>query len=101
MRILLAKGSQGTKVKELQMKLNKILGTALATDGDFGIATDQAIRQFQAEYGLKVDGIVGNYTWAAIDLESSKNGTDLINFAKNRFVVFVDAGHGGINMRIG
>jgi len=98
MRILLAKGSQGQKVKELQMKLNKVLGTALATDGDFGTATDQSVRQFQAEYGLKVDGIVGNYTWAAIDLESSKNGTDLINFAKNRFVVFVDAGHGGINM---
>tara|TARA_B100000963_G_scaffold110861_1_gene96478 strand:+ start:1782 stop:2693 length:912 start_codon:yes stop_codon:yes gene_type:complete len=98
MRILLAKGSKGSKVKELQIKLNKVLGLALVHDGDFGNATDKAVRQFQAQYGLKVDGIVGNYTWAAIDLESSKNGTSLMNFHKNRFVVFVDAGHGGINM---
>lgn len=98
MRILLSKGSRGTQVKELQIKLNKILGDTVSVDGIFGYGTSQAVKQFQADYGLKVDGIVGNYTWVAIDLESNKESNNLMTFAKSRFVVFVDAGHGGIDM---
>ena len=50
MIMLLSKGSSGHKVKELQKKLNKILGTDAAVDGDFGPGTDKLVKQFQKKY---------------------------------------------------
>ena len=50
--ILLTKGSTGHQVKELQRKLNKILGTSAAVDGDFGPGTDKLVKQFQKKYNL-------------------------------------------------
>jgi murein L,D-transpeptidase YcbB/YkuD len=38
----------------------------LAVDGDFGDITDKAVRSYQTANGLKVDGIVGPHTWAAL-----------------------------------
>lgn len=35
-------------------------------DGKFGPSTEQAVRQFQGQQGLAVDGIVGPVTWAAL-----------------------------------
>jgi len=93
--ILLTKGSTGHQVKELQKKLNKILGTSAAVDGDFGPGTDKLVKQFQKKYNLKVDGIVGNYTWKNIELQYNSKQSNLMTFKKERFVVFVDAGHGG------
>ena len=93
--MLLTKGSTGHQVKELQRKLNKILGTFITVDGDFGMNTDIIVRQFQKKYNLKVDGIVGNYTMKNIDVQYNSKHTNLMTFGKTRFVVFVDAGHGG------
>ena len=95
MIMLLSKGSSGHKVKELQKKLNKILGTDAAVDGDFGPGTDKLVKQFQKKYDLKIDGIVGNYTWKNIELQYNNKESNLITFGKERYVVFVDAGHGG------
>jgi hypothetical protein len=57
----LRKTSAGQHVRELQALLNA-WGSSLACDGDFGPATDTAVRAYQARYGLAVDGIVGSET---------------------------------------
>ena len=52
---------EGKAVKALQQNLQSI-GIKTRTDGVFGPMTDAAVRQFQANYGLDVDGVVGNAT---------------------------------------
>lgn len=59
-------GSMGATVTRLQRKLNAV-GFALAVDGAFGPATEMAVRQFQQQRRLVVDGIVGAVTWDALD----------------------------------
>ena len=36
-------------------------------DGIFGKATEDAVKTLQKDYGLKVDGIIGQATWAVLD----------------------------------
>ena len=55
-------GSKGQKVKLIQEWLS-IHGIHLAIDGDFGPATDYAVRQFQKKKKLKVDGVVDSQTF--------------------------------------
>jgi peptidoglycan hydrolase-like protein with peptidoglycan-binding domain len=38
----------------------------LKVEGNFGPATKAAVQAFQKKKGLKVDGIVGPNTWAAL-----------------------------------
>ena len=54
-------GDKGAKIEEIQLLLNKY-GYKIATDGDFGASTQDAIINFQYRLGLKVDGIVGDQT---------------------------------------
>lgn len=56
------KGSKGDAVKILQEKL-VMLGYSLECDGDFGPATEKALKGFQKLYGLEVDGVAGPATW--------------------------------------
>ncbi len=59
---LLGRGSKGPKVIELQKKLAQLgygVGTA---DGKFGSKTEAAIRSFQKDHGLRVDGLAGTQT---------------------------------------
>ena len=61
----LSKGSKGKSVKALQVLL---IGYAYScgasgADGDFGSATDKALRAFQKDMGLSVDGVCGPNTW--------------------------------------
>lgn len=55
--MLLKLGSQGDDVKKVQALLE------LNADGDFGPATDQAVRHWQKAHGLAADGIVGDDTF--------------------------------------
>ena len=62
---LLKRGAKGPDVRRLQERL-RAHGATVAADGDFGPATEQAVRQFQQHKGLGVDGKVGPQTWAAL-----------------------------------
>ena len=57
----LQEGSTGSCVVALQQRLNQ-LGASLATDGDFGPATKNAVLAFQGRERLSFDGIVGSQT---------------------------------------
>lgn len=60
---MLTLGSTGEFVKLLQAKLNNRLGSGLAVDGVYGPLTDAAVKKYQEENDLVVDGIVGPFTW--------------------------------------
>ena len=65
----LRRGNYGELVKELQTKLRDLgydLGVC-GVDGDFGQATEKAVKAFQKDHGLKVDGIVGEQTHKALN----------------------------------
>lgn len=63
-------GDDGSIVKAIQLGLAGI-GYQLKGAGYFGNATDTAVRAFQKKAGIKVDGVVGAETAAAIDLVES------------------------------
>ena len=63
--ITVKKGVNGTPVRWVQDKLNKV-GYKLDVDGLCGRKTDVAIRKFQAAHGLTVDGKVGKNTRTAL-----------------------------------
>jgi len=59
---LLGRGSKGPEVTELQKELTQ-LGYGVGTvDGKFGLTTEAAIRRFQKDRGLRVDGLAGTQT---------------------------------------
>ena len=57
-------GDKGELVKDWQYFLRGISVYMGIVDGDFGEKTKIATRTFQVNYGLDVDGVVGNGTWA-------------------------------------
>ncbi len=60
------RGAQGAAVVLLQERLIAKGFVPGGVDGDFGAKTERAVRQFQAANGLKVDGVVGDRTWAVL-----------------------------------
>jgi murein L,D-transpeptidase YcbB/YkuD len=57
----------GNDVKMLQNRLLDLGYNGVgAADGKFGPKTDTAVRAFQGDNGLVVDGIVGKKTWTAL-----------------------------------
>ncbi|NYB52397.1 MAG: peptidoglycan-binding protein [Methanobacteriaceae archaeon] len=64
---ILKLGASGEKVKEIQQWLTDYGYYKGNIDGEFGASTDKAVRDFQTESGLIVDGIVGNDTKKAME----------------------------------
>jgi peptidoglycan hydrolase-like protein with peptidoglycan-binding domain len=58
-------GDTGPGVEQVQYAL-VAHGYDIKIDGNFGPQTENAVRDFQKNQGLKVDGIVGPITWARI-----------------------------------
>ncbi|MFI1996171.1 peptidoglycan-binding protein [Actinoplanes sp. NPDC020271] len=64
-------GASGNAVSGVQHEFQQRRGLASAPDGVFGPGTESAVRAFQAEAGLIVDGVVGTQTWQALVAGSS------------------------------
>lgn len=67
-RPVLSKGAKGPAVVEAQ---NRLLAWGYAlpqwgADGDYGDETIAAVKAFQADHGLQVDGWIGANTWDAL-----------------------------------
>ncbi|HEX8703749.1 MAG TPA: peptidoglycan-binding domain-containing protein [Myxococcaceae bacterium] len=69
---LLAHGAKGEEVSKLQELLNKAgANPPLAVDGDFGPATEAAVKNFQQRNNLASDGIVGPMTRESLQKTNS------------------------------
>lgn len=66
----LRRGNQGDGVADLQMLLNSKFGYDLEVDGNFGKATEAAVKDFQKKHGLTADGVVGVKTWKALGVKA-------------------------------
>jgi N-acetylmuramoyl-L-alanine amidase len=64
-------GSRGDAVRQIQQKLRQYGYMTSAADGVFGKDTYDAVVWFQKKNGLRVDGIVGKSTAAALGLSLS------------------------------
>jgi N-acetylmuramoyl-L-alanine amidase len=65
MALIYKLGSRGETVKQIQRALAGA-GYGVMVDGIYGSITEEAVRAFQAKNKLKVDGIVGPATFAAL-----------------------------------
>ncbi|GLW58095.1 peptidoglycan-binding domain-containing protein [Kitasatospora phosalacinea] len=76
---LLSTGSTGSPVEQLQRQLNSELGQTyqLEVDGRFGPLTRDAVVWFQTCSGIKVDGIAGPQTRAALDANTGRRVDDI------------------------
>lgn len=63
---LLREGSTGDDVRTVQQLLTERGFDAGGIDGIFGPKTAQAVRSFQGNVGITIDGIVGGQTWGAL-----------------------------------
>ena len=77
----LRRDDRGAAVTELQQMLTK-LGYTVTVDGVFGSGTEAAVKRFQEDKGLKVDGIAGS---ATLSLLRSLTGSLSTSTAKGLF----------------
>lgn len=63
---ILRLGMSGADVVKLQQQLQRLGFLKGGIDGDFGAATDAAVKAAQIRYGLEADGVVGGSTWEAL-----------------------------------
>lgn len=70
---LYKRGSRGDMVRQIQKALH------LLADGIFGSQTEEAVKNFQCNNGLKADGIVGPATLAKLIPQRLKKSKRMIN----------------------
>lgn len=84
---ILRKGSKGEEVEDLQRKLISLgydLGR-LGADGDYGSATEKAVKKFQKDHSIGQDGVAGPLTFAALEkaLQAFDNTYSLSDFVED------------------
>ena len=72
---LLKKGSSGEAVRQLQERLIELGYLSGKADGAFGGATEEAVRLFQRQNGLDVDGSAGAMTFAVLYSDQARQVT--------------------------
>lgn len=83
-------GSRGQEVKQIQTRLKAWGYYKGAVDGIYGTKTKQAVVYFQRKNGLRVDGIAGPQTLAAIGI-TSKTSTNFGNADLNLLAKVISA----------
>ncbi|HIY08047.1 MAG TPA: spore cortex-lytic enzyme [Firmicutes bacterium] len=73
------RGSRGEEVRQIQTALQNRGYDPGSVDGIYGERTEAAVRQFQADQGLAVDGIAGPDTLAALGVSGSSNGATSVS----------------------
>lgn len=68
----LKNGSSGDDVRRMQQRLKELGYLKGSADGDFGDATEEAVKAFQARNGLTVDGKAGSATLNKLYSSSAK-----------------------------
>ena len=68
-------GSRGQEVRQIQQKLRELGLYSGSVDGIYGTATQKAVRQFQKNCGLTVDGIAGRKTLLYLGLNSGTSSS--------------------------
>ncbi len=68
-------GSRGQEVRQIQQKLKELGLYTGSVDGIFGTSTQKAVRQFQKNCGLTVDGIAGPKTLLYLGLGTGSSSS--------------------------
>lgn len=63
---VLRRGSKGELVSRVQIRLIISGDYQGVIDGDFSVATEEAVKSLQRRNSLGIDGIIGNNTWIAL-----------------------------------
>ena len=76
---IIKQGNRGETVRLIQQKLKRWGYYTGSVDGIFGAKTKEAVKYFQRKNGLKVDGIVGDKTLAALGIYLSSTSGNSSN----------------------
>lgn len=71
-------GSSGSEVRRLQTRLKELGYYKGSVDGDFGEGTETAVKAFQQQNGLTVDGKAGSYTQSKLYSSSAKRAPSTV-----------------------
>ena len=71
-------GSTGSEVRRLQTRLKELGYYKGSVDGDFGEGTETAVKAFQQQNGLTVDGKAGAYTQEKLYSSSAKRAPSTV-----------------------
>lgn len=72
-------GASGSAVLSLQSALKNLGYNVGSIDGKFGPQTQSAVKDFQSDHSLTVDGVVGSQTWTQLDLALQDNGLQAVS----------------------
>ena len=88
-------GSTGAEVRKMQNRLKELGYLKGSADGDFGAATEAAVKSFQAQNGLAVDGKAGTATLNKLYSANAKKApANVTNTPKPTATPFTSFKHG-------